>query len=302
MLVRVMLVFLTAGVLLTGMAVAEDVNPVVGKVGDFVLRQADLERVIANFPVDAQQKLQGEQEQAALVSQILLTKALAAKAKKDAFDRKPEVKEQLSYLIDQFIGQEYLRKVVIANVSVPEEELKKYYQEHEKDFAVPERVKASHIYVAAAKDATSEVKAKAKAKAEKIRKLLKKGEDFAKLARENSEDTDSAAKGGDLGYLTPGKTNSEEFEKVVFSLKEGELSPVVETPFGYHIAKVTERQEKRTATFDEAREYILANLKEQSEQKTAQEFLDKLAKEMGLEVLMGKKADETEKDKAPVKK
>ena len=152
------------------------------------------------------------------------------KAKKDAFDRKPEVKEQLSYLIDQFIGQEYLRKVVIANVSVPEEELKKYYQEHEKDFAVPERVKASHIYVAAAKDATSEVKAKAKAKAEKIRKLLKKGEDFAKLAKENSEDTDSAAKGGDLGYLTPGKTNSEEFEKVVFSLKAGEVSPVVETP------------------------------------------------------------------------
>ena len=54
------------------MAVAEDVNPMVGKVGDFVLRQADLERVIANFPADAQQKLQGEQEQAGLVSQILL--------------------------------------------------------------------------------------------------------------------------------------------------------------------------------------------------------------------------------------
>ncbi|GAB7025527.1 peptidylprolyl isomerase [Geotalea toluenoxydans] len=290
--VRSYLFALVAGMLLAGTVHAEEVNPVVGKVGDFVLRQADLERVIANLTPEAQQKFQGEQEQASLVNQILLTKALAAKARKEGFERKPEVKEQLSYIIDQFLGQEYLRKVVTANVEVPDAELKKYYQEHEKDFVVPERVKVRHIYFAAEKDATAEVKAQARAKAEKIAAQLKKGEDFAKLAGESSEDAESSANGGDLGYLTPGKTNSEEFEKAAFSLKAGEVSPVVETPFGYHIIKVDERQEKRTATFEETKDYISSTLKAQLEEKKAREFLDAVAKEGGLQVFPGKKAEE----------
>lgn len=286
--IRMSLMAVTAGLLIAGAAYGEEVNPVVGKAGDHVLRQTDLERVIANLTPEAQQKFQGEREQASLVNQILLTRVLATEARKERFDRKPEVKEQLSYVVDQFLGQEYLRKVVVATVTVADEELKKYYREHEKDFMVPERVKVSHIYVAAAQDAPAEVKAKARAKADKVSDLLKKGGDFAALAREYSEDAESAANGGDLGYLSPGKTNSEAFEQAVFALKAGDLSPVVETPFGYHLIKVEERQEKRVASFDETREYISSILKAQAEQKKAQDYLEKLAKDAGLEVRLGK--------------
>lgn len=292
MLVRRFLFVLVAGMMLAGAVHAEEVNPVVGKVGDFVLRQADLERVIANLSAEAQQKFAGAQEQASLINQLLLTKALGAKARKDGFERKPEIKEQLSYIIDQYLGQEYLRKVVTANVQVPDAEQKKYYQEHEKEFAVPERIKARHIFIAAAKDATAEVKAQARVKAEKIEEQLKKGGDFAKLATENSEDAESAANGGNLGYLSPGKTNSEEFEKAAFKLKTGEISPVVETPFGFHIIRVDERQEKRTATFEETKDYIVSVLKTQLEEKKAREFLDAVAKEGGLQVFPGEKPEE----------
>jgi parvulin-like peptidyl-prolyl isomerase len=298
---KAILATFTAGILATGVALADDINPVVGKAGDFVMRQADLERVIAGLSPEVRQKLQDEQEQAALVEQMLVTKTVAEKARQDRFDRKPEVKEQLSMLIDQFLAQEYLRKVVLADVKVPEEELKKYYKEHEKEFVVPELVKARHIFVSVPDDATPEAKAKAKAKAEGIAEELKKGGDFAKIAVEQSEDTDSAAQGGDLGYVSAGKTNSEEFEKAALALKPGEVSPVVTTPFGYHIIKADERHESRVAGFDETKEYIAGKLQPQLERAKAEEFLAKLAKESGLKVMIGKEPAPAAAEKTPAK-
>jgi peptidyl-prolyl cis-trans isomerase C len=301
MIVRILLVTATVGVLVAGAAFAEEVNPIVGKVGDFVIRQADLERLIASQTPEAQRQLQSEQAQTEFVRQLLLTKAVAARAKKEGFDRKPDVKEQLSYVIDQYLGREYLRKVVLADLTVPEEELKKYYKDHEKEYVVPEEAKVRHIFVAAKKDAAAEAKGKARAKAERVIALLGKGEDFAKLAAEYSEDTDSAAKGGELGYLSPGKTNSEEFEMATFALKPGQVSPVVETPFGYHIIKVDDRREKRTATYEESKEYIRNLLKSQLEQTKVQEFLEKLTKDAGLELFTEKGAAPAGNEKAPEK-
>lgn len=287
------------GVLLTRGVQADEINPVVGKVGDFVLKQADIDRLINNQPTEAQKKLRDNpEERSNFVRQLLLTIAVANKAKSDGFDRKPEVKEQLSYLTDQFIAQEYMSRVVTANITVPDEDLKKYYKEHQQDFTLPETVKARHIFIEAPKDASEELKKKARAKAEKVLALAKKGEDFPKLARDYSEDADSATKGGELGSISPGKTNSEEFEKALFALKTGEISNIVGTPFGFHIIKVDERKDKKTATFDEAREYIRNRLKVEFEQRKAQQFLDELTKSAGVEVIDAKAPAGKEKDKS----
>jgi peptidyl-prolyl cis-trans isomerase C len=283
---RNLLLGITISILLTGPALAEEVNPVVGRVGDYVLREADLERLLSYQSPELLQKLQADPAQRAeIVRQLLLTKAVAARSRKEGFDKKPEVKEELSYVIDNYLAGQYLRKVVTAEVTVPEEELKKYYAEHEKDFLLPQSARVRHIYFQVSKDAATLVKEKAKAKADAVLKQLKEGADFAAIARASSEDVDSAAKGGELGVLSPGKTNSQEFEKAVFALKAGETSPVVETPFGYHIIRVDERAEQRTAGFDEAKEYIRTILKGEFEQKKAREFLDKLAREAGVEVV-----------------
>ena len=106
-------------------------------------------------------------------------------------------------------------------MTVPEEDLKKYYQEHEKDFLLPEQIKVRHILIASPKEAKPEEREKARARAEAVLQRLNKGEDFAKLAGELSEDQISASKGGELAPITLGKTNSEEFEKAAFALKNG---------------------------------------------------------------------------------
>jgi peptidyl-prolyl cis-trans isomerase C len=266
-------------------AVAEEFNPVLGKVGDFSISEIDLERIIASLPPEAQQQLAAKPElKVAMVQELLLKKATARQARKEGFDKKPEFREQLSYLIDDFLSMDYVAKVVIAGVTVPEEDLQKYYKEHEKDFLVSETARLRHIFIKAGAAAPEDEKQKAHAKAEALLQRLQKGEDFAKVAAEASEDSDNAAKGGDLGVISPGKTNSAEFEKAAFTLKTGETSGIITTPYGYHIVKVDEKSPSRVATFAETKGYITAILKKELEQKKVQEFMDKVAKESGLEV------------------
>jgi parvulin-like peptidyl-prolyl isomerase len=278
--------------LLAGGVHADDFNPVVGKAADFVLRDADVARLIGYQPPQTQKLLQEDAaRRAEFVRQLLLTRMVAEKARAAGFDKRSEVREQLGYLVDQFLTGEYIDKVVVADVPVPEQELKKYYQEHEKNFLLPDAVKARHIFFEAVMDAAPEVKGKARAKAEEVLTRLRKGEEFSSLAKEFSQDADSAAKGGELGWISPGKTNSEEFEKVLFALKAGETGDIVETPFGFHIIRVDERRDKRSATFDETREQILNRLKGELAQKKTQEFLDKLSKDTGLVIVGEKKGD-----------
>jgi peptidyl-prolyl cis-trans isomerase C len=271
--------------LMTSTLRAEETNPVLGKTGDFILREADLDRILASQPPAVQKRfLDDPQQRISLVREILIKKAIMAKARKEGFDKKPEIKEQLSYVFDSFISQEYLVKVVTAGVTVPETDLKKYYQEHEKDFLMPEQIRVRHILIAALKDTKPEEKEKSRFKTEEILQRLNKGEDFAKLANEFSEDQNSASKGGELAPISFGKTNSDEFEKAAFALKPGETSGIVVTSYGFHIIRMEERQEKRTAPFGEAKDSIYNKLKAELEQKKAHEFIEQAVKDASLEV------------------
>ena len=169
------------------------------------------------------------------------------------------------------------------------------------DFLLPEQIRVRHILIASLKEATPEEKQKALTRAEAVLQRLNRGEDFAKLAGEVSEDQNSATKGGELAPITLGKTNSEEFEKAAFALKTGQTSGIVATSYGFHIIKLDERQEKRTAPFGEARDFIYNTLKTELEQKKAQEFVELAVKDAGLEVFGEKPAaaqDNSEKDRA----
>lgn len=277
---------LLVAILQVGPVQAEDLNPVVGKVGDFVMREADFERLLSSQPPEVQQTVQSSPEQrTGFIRQFLLTKAVAAKARKEGFDRKPEIRELLANLLDQYIANRYVAKEVTATVTVTDEELKTYFREHEKELLLPEAVRARHILISAAQQLPPAEKAKARARAEQLLEQVRKGADFAQLAREHSEDRDSGARGGELGLLSPGGTNSPEFEQAAFSLKAGEVSGIVETAFGYEIIKVDQRSDRRPATFEESREYIRNLLREQNRQKTALQFLETVARETGLEVV-----------------
>ena len=158
-------------------------------------------------------------------------------------------------------------------VTVSDDDVKDRYEKEKKRFEQPEERRASHILIAI--DANTD-KAKAKAKAEEVLKEVQKSPaKFAELARKYSEDPGSAQKGGDLGFFGPGAM-VQPFEEVVFKQKEGDVSALVETQFGFHIVKLTGIKPGKTRTLAEVRSEIEGELKREAAQRkfaeAAEEF------------------------------
>jgi peptidyl-prolyl cis-trans isomerase D len=152
-------------------------------------------------------------------------------------------------------------------------DLQRMYTQNQEAFRTPERVKARHILLKTTGKPASEEPA-IKAKAESLLKQIKGGADFAKLAKENSEDG-SAANGGDLGdWITHGQMVPE-FDKAVFSLKPGETSDLVKTQYGYHIVQTLARQDAGVRTFPEVKGELAAQWKKQRANDLMQQASDK---------------------------
>lgn len=145
----------------------------------------------------------------------------------------------------------------VQSAKISDDQLRKEYQENLETYRLPDRVKVRHILIKT-QGKPKEEAPKLKAKAEDILKQLQRGGDLAELAKKNSEDPGSGAKGGDLGWIVRGQTVPN-FEKTAFSLKPGELSGLVETEYGYHIIKVEDKQTGHLQTFDEVRPQLLAD-------------------------------------------
>ncbi|MEN9713152.1 MAG: hypothetical protein RLY90_1413 [Pseudomonadota bacterium] len=156
---------------------------------------------------------------------------------------------------------------VEKTVSVPEADLKTYYEQNQARLASLEERRASHILINAPASASAQDRAKAKAKAEELLAQLQKSPDkFAELARKNSQDPGSAEKGGDLDFFARGAM-VKPFEDTVYALKKGETSGVVETEFGYHIIRLTDIRTPKQKSFEEAREGLQVEVRHQLAQR-----------------------------------
>lgn len=154
-----------------------------------------------------------------------------------------------------------------SQVTVSEEEKRAYYEQNLARFQKPEERQASHILINADKSAPPDKRAAAKAKAEAILTQLKrKPESFAELAKSESQDPGSAAKGGDLGYFGRGMM-VKPFEDAAFDARVGELVGPVETEFGYHIIKITAVKPAQTTDFAQVKSRIEQDLRRQKAEK-----------------------------------
>jgi peptidyl-prolyl cis-trans isomerase D len=159
-------------------------------------------------------------------------------------------------------------------VNVSDADIKSYYDQNAAHFRTEEERRASHILIAVKKDATDAEKAAAKAKAEKLLATLRQHpEEFAKLAKENSDDPGSAAHGGDLDFFGRGMM-VKPFEDAAFKLKQGEISDLVQSEFGYHIIKVTAIKPAANKSLEQVKGEIAANIRKQIVAKKYSEAAD----------------------------
>ena len=155
-----------------------------------------------------------------------------------------------------------------SQIKISTEESKKYYDEHPTQF---QSRQASHILIAVPPNASAESKAQARSKAEQLYKqVLQNPADFAQIAKNNSQDPGSAARGGDLGFISRGAM-VKPFEDAVFQMKEGEIAGPVETQFGYHIIKLDAIKQMG---FEEAGNQIERELKQQQAVKKFNELAE----------------------------
>lgn len=164
---------------------------------------------------------------------------------RDSFRKQLEVSLGITVLVDKHVG-------VVAEPD--EDECKKYYDENLLQFWSPELVKASHILLRVEETDSESEKVTKRLRLEGILEEARQGGDFAELAEMYSEGP-SAPKGGDLGFFKRG-TMVKPFEEAAFALEIGEVSGVVETSFGFHIIKVTDRQTESYTPFDEVKKGI----------------------------------------------
>jgi len=203
-------------------------------------------------------------------------------------------KNKTQFMSQESVALQYLKldlADIAAGVQVTDEGLKKYYDETAAERnAVPERRKAAHILIEAGSD-----DAAAKTKAEAILARAKAGEDFAKLAQENSDDPGSKVAGGDLGWA-PKEAYVQPFSEALFAMQKGEIRGPVKTQFGYHIIRLEDIEEPRVRGFDEVRVELEPEFRreqaqtlfyEKSQQLADESFaslseLDSVAKKLGM--------------------
>ncbi len=161
-----------------------------------------------------------------------------------------------------------------TDTQVSQQDLQRYYSQHQDQFRVPEEVKVSHILIKTplpGADGKVDPKgvADAKAKAEDILKKLQGGANFADLAKKNSDDPGSAPQGGELGWIGRGRTVPE-FEKAAFGLKPGQMSGLVQSSYGFHIIKVEDRHDAHLKSLDEVKAEIEPQIKREKAAGAAQ--------------------------------
>jgi peptidyl-prolyl cis-trans isomerase C len=198
------------------------------------------------------------------------------------------IDELQAKMLEESIAESVLERELKINVT--DDDVKKFYDENPSKFEQPEMVRASHILLTTrdsnGTDLPDDQKTAKRKKAEDLVKRAKAGEDFAKLAKENSEDPGSKDTGGE--YTFPRGKMVPEFESAAFSLQTNQVSEIVTTQFGYHIIKLSEKIPAKKTELTKVSQDIKDYLKQQATQKQLPDYMKNLKKESDLQILDAK--------------
>jgi peptidyl-prolyl cis-trans isomerase C len=181
------------------------------------------------------------------------------------------------------ILKQYFDKKVDRNQDVTDQEIQDYFDSHPENFASKPQVKASHILIRTKPDMSDQDKAMALQKAEEVLAKAKKGEDFAALAKQYSEDPGSADRGGDLGWFSQGQMVAP-FDSAAFALEPGQLSNVVTTNYGYHVIKLEDKRMGEPQKLETVKPQIHQFLAQQKSQAQFRALVDSLKTEAKIEI------------------
>lgn len=260
----------------------------------------DFERELKNLPEYLKSMADTPQGRKEMLDTMVIRELILQQASKDGLDKGAEIEEKLQDLKKRLIVESFLKKKVEAGSQVSDADLQKFYEQNKDKFKSGEQVRASHILLKTDKEAKD------------ILAQIKAGGNFEELAKKYSADS-SSAKGGDLGWFGKGSMVPV-FEKAALSLKEGQISDVVKSDFGFHIIKLTGKRAAGIRPLEEVKEQIKGAIMPTKQQEVFQKIKEELKKaakitikedvlnSMGSKTEEGKKPAEATKPASPEKK
>ncbi|MDD2540078.1 MAG: peptidylprolyl isomerase [Desulfuromonadaceae bacterium] len=257
---------------------------VLADVNSGTITTGDFDRELKNLPEYLKAMADTPQGRKEMLDTMIIRELILQQAAKDGLDKSPEIAEKLQDLKKRLIVESFLKKKVETEAKVSDEDLKKFYEQNKDKFKSGEQFRASHILVKTEKEAQD------------ILAKLKAGGNFDELAKKYSVDS-SAAKGGDLGWFGKGSMVPA-FEKAALALKEGQISGIVKSDFGYHIIKLTGKRPAGIRPFEEVKEQIKGAIMPSKQQEIFQKIKDELKKTAKITInedvlnSIGAKADE----------
>ncbi len=240
-------------------------NPVVAEIDNQKITLSEFNQELQKLPPNLRRMAADKKVQKEFLDQLATTRLLYDEGVDQGLLKDPKVKRQIDEMTRKIVLSALLQREIESRVKPPtDQEIEAYYKAHSDEFRQAKQVHARHILL------------KDKASADKIEARLKKGEDFAALAKENST-CPSAAQGGDLGFFTHDRM-VKEFADVAFAMKPGEISAPVKTKFGYHIIKVEEVKEASAKPFDQVKAGIRNKLMQEKKGQIFKEYVDSIKK------------------------
>jgi len=237
---------------------------VLAEVNGAVITSADYNKELEALPPYLKPMTETAEGKKELLDTMIVRELILQQAGKDGIDKSQAVADKLEELKKRVVVEAFLKKKVEEEAKIGDAELQEFYNKNKDKFKTGDQVHASHILV------------KTEAEAQDILKQLKAGGKFEELAKKHSIDA-AAAKGGDLGWFGKGAMLPE-FEKAVFALKEGDMSGIVKTKFGYHIIKLTGKRPAGIRPFDEVKDQLKAAILPEKQQEVFKKLKEDLKK------------------------
>ena len=237
---------------------------VLATVNDVPIYQSELDSLIAEFKQKAGKAKITPEEKKQLIKNLAIRQLILQQPETQALKNNANIIKKVKAFEDSLIISYFVKTHVKDGVNITEDELRQYYKDHQSQFTVSQQLEVRVILLKTREDA------------EHILKQLHQGEDFAKLAAEYSMDLPSAKKGGSLGKVERGKVLPQIW-RAIFELKEGEVSDIIETDFGYNILTVDKIvAPEKIKPFEE----VKTDIERQMLPKKREEIYDEMVKEL----------------------
>ncbi len=219
------------------------------KIGSKTLTDTDVKGLLGNIPEGQKQQINNDPEiKARLIDNMVVEELFVQEAEKTGVSKDKDFQAALDKARRQLLTQRYLQRTVQPKVN--DASVRAFFDKNKTRYSQDE-VKASHVLL------------KTEAEAKEVYTKAKAGEDFEVLAKKYSKDPSVAQNMGDLGFFTRSRMVPQ-FADAAFSMKPGEISQPVKSPFGFHVIKVVEKKAGKAVKYDEVKEQVRGDLQNES--------------------------------------